>query len=142
MKTYELVYIVSSQGTLEQSQGTAKEVENFIQSKEGIIVRSEKTNPQVLAYPIKKQSSGYFFILQFQLAEHAIKELREKLEKDKAILRHFIVVKKPVKKMKERRTRSTLAERFASLEQRDAGKKTEQPSTADIDKKLDEILSE
>ena len=142
MKTYELVYIVSSQGTLEQSQGTAKEVENFIQSKEGIIVRSEKTNPQVLAYPIKKQSSGYFFILQFQLAEHAIKELREKLEKDKAILRHFIVVKKPVKKMKERRTRRPLAERFASLEQRDAGKKTEQPSTADIDKKLDEILSE
>lgn len=147
MKTYELTYIISSAMTQEDAGAVAKEIETFIQSKEGVILKSEKTGAQTLAYPVKKQSSGYFCILEFQTAEHNIKEIKGMLEKDKKILRHFMLIKKPVKIMKERRTRKPL---FAS--DKEVGdkpvlsetkeKKAEKLNPVDLDKKLDEILSE
>ena len=147
MKTYELTYIISSAMTQEDAAAVSKEIEAFIQSKEGVILKSEKTGAQTLAYPVKKQSSGYFCILEFQLAESAVKEVKVMLEKDKKILRHFMLIKKPIKIMKERRTRKPL---FTS--EKDSGikpllseskeKKAEKLNPVDLDKKLDEILSE
>ena len=62
MKTYELTYIISSQLMSSEADGLMKEVESFIQSKDGVVLKSEKTAAQPLAYQIKKQSSGYFAI--------------------------------------------------------------------------------
>src|SRR3989344_3282463 len=108
MKPYELTYIISSAIGTEEAQTLKKEVEVFVQDKGGVVLRSEKTVPQSLAYPIKKHSSGYFATLEFQAEEREIKPLKEKLEKEAKILRHFLIVKKPMKVMKERRTRKPL----------------------------------
>ncbi|MSU60574.1 MAG: 30S ribosomal protein S6 [Candidatus Staskawiczbacteria bacterium] len=147
MKTYELTYIISSAMTQEDAGAVAKEIETFIQSKEGVILKSEKTGAQTLAYPVKKQSSGYFCILEFQTAENTIKEIKGMLEKDTKILRHFMLIKRPVKIMKERRTRKPL---FTSDKEpsgkpvlsESKEKKAEKLNPVDLDKKLDEILSE
>src|SRR3989338_7690863 len=119
MKTYELTYIISSQISTDESEALRKDLESFVQSKEGVILKSEKTTPQTLAYPIKKHSSGYFATLTFQVLEDKVKEIKDKLEKDLKVLRHFILIKRPVKIKKE-----------------------ETVKTEDIDKKIDEILSE
>ncbi len=149
MKSYELTYIISSQIPSEQVNTLSKEVESFIQSKEGVILKSEKTGAQTLTYPIKKQSSGYFVTLTFQILENKIKELKEKLEKDTNILRHFIIVKKPIKELKKRRTRkplTTTEDKSTNIDSQiftDANKKKSEKIDLDkIDKKLDEILSE
>lgn len=147
MKTYELTYIISSAMTQEDAGVVAKEIETFIQSKEGVILKSEKTSAQTLAYPVKKQSSGYFCILEFQTAESNIKEIKGMLEKDKKILRHFMLIKKPIKVMKERRTRKPLftADKDSSTKSPLLGGKEKNPGkldAGDLDKKLDEILSE
>lgn len=148
MKPYELTYIITSGITSEQAGEVIKEVETFIQNRGGIIVKSEKTLPQTLAYPIKKHSSGYFAILEFQADEKEIKGLKEKLEKDEKILRHFLIIKKPVKKMKERRTRKPIfsvekdsVEKSIFVHPKEAKKEKEGP-IEDIGKKIDEILSE
>ena len=60
MKTYELTYIIPSSVTTEDTATVMREVDSFIQSKEGVILKSENTAAQTLAYPIKKNSSGYF----------------------------------------------------------------------------------
>ena len=149
MKPYELTYIISSQIPSEQATSVSKEVESFIQSKEGVVLKSEKTGAQSLAYPIKKQSSGYFLTLTFQMLENNIKELKEKLEKDSNILRHFIIIKKPVKELKKRRIRkplTTMEDKSSSVDSQiftDVNKKESEKIDLDkIDKKLEEILSE
>ncbi len=146
MKTYELTYIISSQMMSREADAFMKEVETFVQSKDGVVLTSEKTIAQPLAYRIKKQSSGYFAILTFQSAEDRIKEIQEKLNKDGKVLRSVMVVKKPIKEMKERRVRKPLftQDKEATVK---AGifkeeKKEEKLNPEELGKKLDEILGE
>ncbi|MFI5206304.1 MAG: 30S ribosomal protein S6, partial [Candidatus Paceibacterales bacterium] len=147
MKPYELTYIFSSETDSETAASLKKEVEVFVQGRGGLIVTSEKTLPQSLAYPIKKHRSGYFVTLEFLTEEKEIKPLKEMLEKNTGVLRHFLIIKKPIKAMKERRTRKPLAARPEILGAKqtaaaDAKTKTEKVELGDIDKKLDEILSQ
>lgn len=147
MKPYELTYIISSDVKSEEAENLKKGVEVFMQEKGGVIVKSEKTVPQSLAYPIKKHSSGFFVTLEFGAEEKEIKLLQEKLAKDAKILRHVIVVKKPAKKLKERRTRKPAILQKDKLDTSEVYKqkpKKEETKVqlGDIEKKLDEILSE
>jgi len=149
MKTYELTYIISSQMSPKEADELAKETESAIQTKEGVILKSAKIAAKPLAYPIKKNSSGYFAVVEFQGQENIIKELKESLDRNKSILRSFVAVKKPVKIMKERRTRKPLlkvvADSIAGLspyKKAGGADKSGKAGMEDIDKKLDEILSE
>src|SRR5688572_11030421 len=149
MKTYELTYVISSSISSEEADSVKNEIESAIQSKEGVIIRSDKMGAQPLSYSIAKQGSGYFYVSTIQIEEAKIKEIKENLDKHDKILRSMIVVKKPVKEMKERRTRrakpefemaqkSPIMEPAATPEE----KKGEKVDAVDLDKKLDEILSE
>ncbi len=150
MKPYELTYIISSHIVSEQVENLKKGVEDFVQKNGGVIVKSEKSIAQSLAYPIKKHSSGFFMTLEFNAEEKDIKALKAELEKTPDILRHFIVVKMPAKIMKARRTRKPAVDETkvkSKTENTEVFKekaiKDEKPvADEDIDKKLDEILSE
>ncbi len=147
MKTYELTYIISSQISSEESNNVAKDIESSIQDKGGVIVKSGRPAIQTLAYIIKKQSSGYFVTLEFQFEETKVKELVEKLEKDKSLLRQFLMVKRPAKISKPRRTRKPLlADEEPSIKKdsfiKSKEEKPKKVDAIDLDKKLDEILSE
>lgn len=152
MKPYELTYIISSEISGELAESTAKEIETFIQGKEGVIIKSEKITPKTLSYNIKKQSSGFFGVVEFQLEPEHVEELKTKLEKDDKIIRHMLVIKNPPKIQKERRTKRKIAETpetgavkeeivaTESVEKEE--KTTKKVELEDIEKKLDEILSE
>ena len=146
MKTYELTYIISSQISQEASDAVKKDMESFVQGKEGVVLKSEKSAPKTLAYPIKKHSYGYFATLTFQVLEDKIKAIKEALEKNVNVLRHFILIKWPAKVMKERRSKKPLFMQHKVEESpfTAAGmkKKEEIAKTEDIDKKIEEILSE
>ena len=150
MQTYELTYIISSQINSAEADSVKNEAESVIQSKEGVILKSEKMGAQPLSYPVKKQGSGYFNVTVFQVEENHLKEIKSNLDKNSKILRSVIVVKKPVKQMKERRTRKPLGmtefeiKRKPSIMEKIMGnssKNQEKVDTADLDKKLDELLN-
>jgi small subunit ribosomal protein S6 len=145
MKSYELTYIISSGISSEEVDATIKNIESAILSKEGVILKSEKTTAQTLAYPIKKQSSGYFVAVTFQILEDKIKEIKDILEKSKEVLRHLIIINKPVKIMKERRTRKPSALQDSNTPESSSKgedkKKKEKVEVEEMEKKLDEILS-
>src|SRR3989344_7918779 len=142
MKTYELTYIISSQSNQDEATQITKTVESWVQDKEGIVIKSHTSSPQTLSYLIKKTSSGFFASLQFQADQQKIKEIKTEIDKNGSILRSIIVVKKPLKIMKERRTRKPL-EGFDKKASDSVVFKKEQKETRvqmeDIDKKLDEI---
>ena len=149
MKIYELAYIISSELTSGEAGVKASEVESFIREAHGVILKSEKVSIETLAYPIKKHSSGHFAVLEFQINEDKIKELKTFLGKDPKILRSLIVVKKPARVLKARRARKSL---FGALQDKykettgaavspgQERKGAEKLDAADLDKKLDEIL--
>ena len=159
MKPYELTYIISSEITSEQAEEESKNIESLIQSKEGIILKSVKVAPKTLAYPIKKQSSGFFGVLEFQLEPENLGEIKEKIQKNGKIIRHMIIINNPPKIQKERRMKrkplesSAFADTKEGLNEKDmsampahtgqAGKKTSKKvEIEEIEKELDEILSE
>lgn len=147
MKTYELSYIISSQTTSEEADAVSKGVEFLIQNKGGVIFKSEKPVAKTLAYPIKKQSSGRFVFLEFQVGAESVKEIKEGTEKNENIIRCFIVIKDRIRELKKKRIRKTVSkiESYEEVSRAATGeilKEKEAIKTEDIDKKLEEILSE
>lgn len=141
MKVYELTYIISTQLSVEQAGEAAKEVESAIQTRGGVILKSEKIAPRTLSYPIKKQSSGYIGLIEFQIEENSVKEVKAVLDKDIRILRHLMLIKKPMKAMKERRMRKPLFKEGPMPIHKEKVAESA-VSQADLDKKLEEILGE
>lgn len=151
MKTYELTYIISSEISGEEAKVKIEEMNSFIQSKEGVILRADNPIAKTLSYPIKKLGSGYLAVLEFQIEPEKISELKEKLEKDGKILRHVIIIKNPARIRKER---GSARKPLFSAETRPAGdkntamaeseekKSSKKVELEDIEKKLDEILGE
>ncbi len=103
MKTYELTYIISPEITSEEAEAKAKEIESVIQGKEGMISKQSNPVARALSYPIKKQASGFFGVLEFQLEPEKLVELKEIIAKDGKIVRHMVIIKEPAKPRKERR---------------------------------------
>ena len=152
MKTYELTYIISPEITSEEAITEAKNIESFVQAQEGVILRQNNPTARTLSYPIKKQASGFMGVLEFQIEPEKLSELKEKIDKDEKIVRHMVIIKKPVKERKTRKTR-VKAEPIAGIEMQDSMAKEElspiktletktkkKVELKDIEKKLDEIL--
>jgi len=146
MKSYELTYIISSEITAEDAELESKNIETFIQKKEGTILKSEKPSPRTLSYLIKKQSSGFMGILEFQLEPEHINELKEKIQKNNRIIRHMLIIKKPAKIQKERRIRKkplATVEISPIIKTKEKIEKTNKKvELKEIEEKLEEILSE
>ncbi len=154
MKTYELTYIVSSEISSEEAEAFAKEINSFIQNKEGTIISSQNPVAKTLSFPIKGFGSGYFTISEFQIEPERVKEVEEKLQKDGKILRHMINIKKPIKIQKERGAKkepkftmgqpekTEVKEEPASAKSSGEARPEKKIELEDIDKKLDEILGE
>ena len=155
MKTYELTYIISPEMTSEEAEGVSKDIESFIQSKEGVILAKTIPVAKALSYQIKKHASGYIGVIEFQLEPELLSEVKTKLEKDVKVSRHMLIIKKPVRFRKERRSRKPLVSTVEKKETEEVVAKEEPVSTKassekekskvelkDIEQKLDEILGQ
>lgn len=166
MKTYELTYILSPDFSIEEAEAKAKEYEFLIQEKDGVILRSEKVTPKTLSFAIKKQGTGFYTVLEFQLLPEKLLLLTSKLQADKKVIRHMVLSYNPNKKfMKERRERKkplaveevvTVKEeiieepkKVKEVKEEKEVKEVKKPKKEkqkvelnDIEKQLDEILSE
>jgi len=148
MKTYELTYIISPEITSEEAEAKSKEVASAIIGKEGVVVMQSNPSAKTLSYPIKKSASGFFGVLEFQLEPEKMLEVEKMLDKDSKIVRHMVLIKKPIKIVKQRRTRPAAKEMPVSVGEKEETvkqtKKEEKPKVElkDIEQTLDEILGE
>ena len=156
MKTYELTYIVSPELISEEAETKAKEIETLIQGREGMVSRQNTPMAKTLAYPIKKQASGYLGVLEFQLEPEKLSEMEKILKKDERIVRHMIVIKNPPKPRKIRGSKTKIPSVFGikTMPEKTEEKPVPEASDAkaektdkkvelkDIEQKLDEILGE
>ena len=148
MKIYELTCIVSSQLASQAVDLEKSAIESFIQEQKGVILKSEKPIARTLSYPIKNNASGYLFSLEFQITEDKIAGFNAILRNNKNLVRYSISIKKKEKLMKKKRVRKPIfsTDGKTSAEPQIIGalnaENTKKVDSVDLDKKLDEILSE
>ena len=91
MNKYEMMFIVKATMESENVKATAENVKKLVTDLKGNVVEYKELGEKKLAYPIKKELNGYYFVMQFEASKEAEAELSRKAGLDEIILRHLIV---------------------------------------------------
>ena len=92
MRLYEMVYIFDA--TLDED-GVNKKLEKFhplVLGKSGEVVAVDHWGVRQMAYPVKKQNSGYYVVAQIQAESDGLPEFERVLRLDVELLRYLIVL--------------------------------------------------
>ena len=91
MNKYEIMFIVKA--TMEEAQ--VKEVANnmkkIIEDLKGKVVSFKEMGERKLAYAIKKEISGYYFVMTMEATKEVVKEYDRKALIDESLLRHIVI---------------------------------------------------
>lgn len=149
-KMYEIAYFLSSSIAEDNVPEHVQKVRDLLSKYDCEITKEELPKIRPLAYPIKREKTGYFGYLQFKAGPDKIKEINSALALTDFLLRHLVTA------ISEKQTK--LAEKefivgrqkppFASQKQESIFKKENTASQidqnkvalAELDQKLDEIL--
>ena len=91
MNKYEMMFIVKA--TMEESnvKTAAENVKKLAESLKAKVESFKEMGQKKLAYPIKKEVSGYYFVMTMTANKDAIKEIDRKASIDENVIRHLII---------------------------------------------------
>lgn len=92
MNKYETVMILNSTISKESRNNAIEKIKNYIQEN-GEIEKTEDIGKRKLAYEIKRNKEGYYYIIEFMAEPESIVELERIYRITDEILK-FIVVRK------------------------------------------------
>ena len=70
---------------------SAETYKKLIETLKGKVVEAKELGEKKLAYPIKKELNGYYYVMQVEANKEAIQEFDRKIRLDETILRHLII---------------------------------------------------
>lgn len=91
MKKYEIMFIVKSTQESNDIKTSAEFMKNIITDNKGKVVEFNELGEKKLAYPIKKEISGYYYVMIVEAENNAISELNRKAAINENILRHLTI---------------------------------------------------
>ena len=91
MNKYEMMFIVKT--TVEETEAVkvAEELKSIITSMKGEITDSKDLGNKKLAYPINKEVTGFYFVVDFTANNEIVSELDRKARINENVLRHMII---------------------------------------------------
>ncbi|XOD69333.1 MAG: 30S ribosomal protein S6 [Flavobacteriales bacterium AspAUS03] len=89
---YETMIVITPVLSDAQYQDVAGEYESFLKNNDAQIRHKERWGLKRLAYTIKKKQSGWYSLLEYEVAPSLISELELRLERDERVI-CFITVK-------------------------------------------------
>lgn len=91
MNKYEMMFIVKA--TMEESsvKAAAENVKKLAESLKAKVDSFKEMGQKKLAYPIKKEISGYYYVMTMTASKEAIKEVNRKMSIDENVIRHLII---------------------------------------------------
>jgi small subunit ribosomal protein S6 len=92
MRRYDLIFIVQPDLSEDETKAVADRYLQIITAQKGVIIKTEDWGKRRLAYDIKKQSRGNYFLVDFYGPGVMIKEIERNLKIDDNILK-FLTVK-------------------------------------------------
>ncbi len=91
MKKYEVMFIVKSTNESNDIKKYAEEMKSIVTENKGKVVEFNELGEKKLAYPIKKEINGYYYVMIIEAGTEAISELDRKALINENILRHLII---------------------------------------------------
>ena len=89
-RNYELAYIADSELDEEALTTLEETVKSWIEAVEGRTTNVERWGKRKLAYPIRKRSEGYYFILETEMPPQAGRAIERDLGLSEQVLRYLI----------------------------------------------------
>ena len=150
-ENYELLYLISANYTAQEIIPIMDKVKTILGEHNAKITKEENLNKQRLAYPIKKNSHGYYILIEMILDKKELKAINNSLRIFPEVLRYLITIKKEKtekeiqleKRLQEKLTKEKEIEIEKLAKETKEAPKKEVPvkvSAEELDKKLDEIL--
>ncbi len=137
---YELTYIVSPILDERSVNETVAAVRGFINDQKAEIKREQVGEKRKLAYPIQKQTFGYYVTLEFKMESEKIAEVENYLKHQNDILRSLLLSLDETKlHQAPKKARIQKTESAASVK---SSPKTEKIKIEELDKKLEELLKD
>lgn len=102
MGEYELVVVTPGSEGSSSHKEQKGEVKKIIESEKGEILDIEEWGKKDLAYPIKRQSTGYYSLISFRGDSKSPNNINAKLRLKENFLRYMIVKKEAGKRVKEK----------------------------------------
>ena len=91
MTNYEIMFIVKTTMESDKIKGTIENTKKIITDGKGKIVDTKDMGEKKLAYPIKKELTGYYYVLKVEASTDVIAEFDRRSSIDENILRHLII---------------------------------------------------
>jgi len=88
---YETIFVMTPVLSDDQLKETVKNYKTFLKEKGAEIVHEDNWGLRKLAYPIKKKSTGFYFLMQFKAEGNVISELELAYKRDERLLRFLTV---------------------------------------------------
>lgn len=134
---YQLIYIVPASTKDEEVTTTRTKVTSTINQHKGTILKESQVERKRLAYAIKRIRQCLYHFIEFEVESKELVEIARTLRLHPTILR-FMITKAPTRETVGRLTPPPKL-RVAKTEEK---KEKKEVDLAELDKKLDEILSE
>ena len=91
MKNYEISFIVRPDLEKDAIEKLTKSYEKVLVNHKAKVLSSKELGQRELAYTIKNQKTGYYYLINVEANDAAIKEFDRLATLDENILRHIII---------------------------------------------------
>ncbi len=93
MKRYETLFIVQVDLPEDELNGTIERYKTIVAVLKGTIIKIEKWGKRKLAYEIKKQTNGYYVLIDYAGKSAIVEELERNFKIDDKILKFMTIMK-------------------------------------------------
>ena len=93
MDKYEIMFIVKNTIEDEIVKKTADSLKELITNDKGNIIDFKEIGKRKLAYPIKKEVTGTYYVMTVEANHDTIKEFSRKVSINENVLRHLVIKK-------------------------------------------------
>jgi len=93
MDRYEIMFIVKNTIEEEAVKKEADTLQSYITNDKGKIIEFKEMGKRKLAYPIKKELTGTYYVMTVEAKHDTIKEFDRKVLINENVLRHLIIKK-------------------------------------------------
>ncbi len=91
MTKYEIMFIVKATMEEDAIKKASEDLQKLINNKTSKVIDFKEMGRKKLAYPIKKEVSGYYFVMNVEADRETIAEFDRKVSINENILRHLII---------------------------------------------------
>ncbi len=91
MRKYELVWILGSEADDEQGTESVEKITSLVAGVGGEVSGTDIWGKRTLAYPILKNTEGYYLQANFEIDGAKAPELDRAIGADQSIIRHLLV---------------------------------------------------